>query len=306
MPLSPEAEALLDQMKASGARPRDTYTVQEVRERALAALRANPPRLVPLARVEDRVMAGPGGDLPLRIYWADLGEPRPIVMFFHGGGWTVGTLETHDGPCRTLANLSGCIVISVEFRLAPENKFPAGLEDCYAATLWASENAASIGGDPDRLAVCGNSSGGNAAAAVALMARDRGKPRLAYQILVCASTDALADTQSRRDYGDGYGLFKSESAWFQRNYLNSMEERAHPYVSPLRAPDLSGVAPALVLGHERSFAALRMTPGQTLKGPWHRPDIGGLQVACRQFAAVCGRMGRRSYWGGSHGKSALR
>jgi acetyl esterase len=144
---------------------------------------------------------GPAGEIPVRIYTPEGGTLLPILVYFHGGGWVIGSLETHDGLCRMLANRAGCVVVSVDYRLAPEHPYPAAAEDAYAATRWVAEHAAALGGDPARIAVGGDSAGGNLTAVVALMARDRGGPRLVHQLLVYPVTDAPGDNASYRANG---------------------------------------------------------------------------------------------------------
>jgi acetyl esterase len=170
----------------------------------------------------------------------------PILAYYHGGGWVVGSLDTHEGVCRALANRARCLVVAVDYRLAPEHPFPAAVEDAWAAVEWLSENAAEIGGDPGRLAVGGDSSGGNLAAVMALRARDRGL-RLAFQLLVYPVTDHDLDSPSYLANADGYGLRRESMRWFWDQYLSDPAQRSHPEASPLRASDLAGVAPALVL-----------------------------------------------------------
>ncbi len=248
MPIDKDAQAIIDQMKADG--PRHLKPVQQIRDEALAALRANPPKKEAVAKVEDRIIAGPGGDLLIRIFTPERPAPMPMISYIHGGGWTLGSIETHDASCRMVANMVGAIVVASDFRLAPENKFPAALEDVYAATLWTSQNADYLGGDVNRLAVIGNSSGGNLATAVSLLARDRGAPKIAYQALICPSTDYKFDTRSAIDNAEGYGLTTSEMKWFWNNYLHTEYEANNPYACPARALDLSGLPPACVLTAE--------------------------------------------------------
>jgi acetyl esterase len=162
----------------------------------------------------------------------------------------IGSLDTHDSLARGLANTGGCVVVSVDYRLAPEHKFPCAAEDAYAATRWAAEHAAEVGGDGSRLAVAGDSAGGNLAAAVALMARDRGGPALALQILIYPVTDRDFDTPSYLNKGEGYGLTRSGMQWFWNHYLSGDDDLANPYAAPLRAPDLAGLPPALVITAE--------------------------------------------------------
>jgi acetyl esterase len=171
-----------------------------------------------------------------------------VLVYFHGGGWVLGDLESHDRVCRALANQAGCVVVSVDYRLAPEHVFPAGAEDCYAATKWVAENAASIGADGARLAVGGDSAGGNLAAVVSMMARDRGGPAINFQLLLYPVTDCALATPSQKEFAnDGYVLSRADMEWFWKNYTDPIAEKNNPYACPLRAKDLSGLPPALVL-----------------------------------------------------------
>ena len=204
---------------------------------------------LPLARVEDRAIEGPGGRLPLRIYAPDGDPPLPALMVFHGGGWTEGGLDSHDLLCRALARAAGCAVVAVDYRLAPSHKFPAAVEDAYAATRWVATNGGAIGVDAARLGVAGDSAGGNLAAAVALMARDRGGPALVYQLLIYPSLDYAVDTPSRGE-DDRYGPGRAEAPRSWQQYLGSEADARNPYAVPLRAADLGGLPPALVITAE--------------------------------------------------------
>src|SRR5208282_4570991 len=172
----------------------------------------------PVGQVENRSIPGPSANIPIRIYTPKGAGPFPVLVYFHGGGWVLGSLESWDAPCRMLTNAIECITVSVAYRLAPEHKFPKPAEDCYAATQWVADNAASIGGDPARIAVGGDSAGGNLAAVVALMARDHGKPRLAFQLLVFSVTDSAMDTASYKECADGYLLTREGMEWFWKQY----------------------------------------------------------------------------------------
>ena len=249
MGLDPQVRALLDQVTAMGAPAFHTLPVAEARQvsAAMAALQGEPE---PIARVENRGIPGPAGEIPVRIYTPGGGGPLPVLVYYHGGGWVIGSLETHDGTCRSLANAAGCVVVSVDYRLAPEHKFPAAADDAYAAAAWVADHAAALGADAARLAVGGDSAGGNLAAVVALMSRDRSGPRLAYQLLVYPVTDAACDTASYRENADGYFLTRDMMLWFWNHYLRSDSERRDPYHSPLRAPHVGGLPPALVITAE--------------------------------------------------------
>jgi acetyl esterase len=172
-------------------------------------------------------------------------------VYFHGGGWVLGSLATHDGICRSLAAGAGCVVVSVDYRLAPEHRYPAAAEDCYAATQWCAAHAAELGADGSRVAVGGDSAGGNLSAVVAQMARDRGGPPLVFQLLIYPVTDAARDTQSYRENAEGYLLTAGDMAWFWNHYLGDARARgAEAYASPIRAASLAGLPPALVITAE--------------------------------------------------------
>src|SRR6059058_3984657 len=212
MPLDPEAKMLLEQLTAV-VRPFDELSVDEARA-AIATLSAAAGEGEAVARVENRALPGPLGEIPVRVYTPEGRAPFPVLVYFHGGGWVIGSLEKHDGVCRHLANAAGAVVVSVDYRLAPEHPFPASGEDAYAATRWVAANAAVIGGDATRIAVGGDSAGGNLAAVVSLMARDRGGPKIAFQLLVYPVTNHAYDTASYRENADGYLLTKDSMVWF--------------------------------------------------------------------------------------------
>lgn len=203
----------------------------------------------PVAKVEDRLIPGPPGvQIPVRIYWPRAsGEPMPVVVYFHGGGWVLGDLESHDGVARSMANGTGAIVIAVHYRLAPENRYPAAADDAYAATQWASDHAAELGGDPARLAVAGDSAGGNLAAVTSLRANENGGPDIAFQVLVYPVTDHDFTTESYVDSGPDCLIMTSHMMWFWDQYAPNAADRDHPHASPLRAADLAGLPPAHVL-----------------------------------------------------------
>jgi acetyl esterase len=245
MPLDPLAQAFLDQHEAAGFRPMCSLSVEEAR-RVSAEMFASAPPGDPVAGVEDMRIPGAGGHIPVRVYTPTEQAPLPILVYFHGGGWVVGDLESQDADCRAIANAAGCIVVSVDYRLAPEHKFPAAADDAYQATCWVAKNGACLGGDGAPVAVGGTSAGGNLAAVVALMARDRGGPTLACQLLTVPVTDRESATESYCENGQGYVLTDEEMGWFWDHYLAAPEDGGHPYASPLRAPDSSGLPPALV------------------------------------------------------------
>ena len=247
MALLPEIRSLLDQQATSGRPPLHHQSVEQARafHVADAAALNGPP--APVAAVADRLVPGPAGELPVRVYTPEGSPPFPIVVFFHGGGWVVGTLDTYDPLCRALAAATPAVVVSVDYRLAPEHRWPAAAEDAYAATLWASRNAAELGGAQHRLAVAGDSAGGNLAAVVALGARDRGGPQISFQLLVYPALDAVGGTASWRQYAEGHYLTAAGMRWYWDHYLGEADGLA-PDASPLRAAFAGGLPPALVVG----------------------------------------------------------
>lgn len=248
MPVDPQIQALLDM--GTGVPATNTLSVSEARAQYEARVRIMAPAAA-VAAVTERTIAGPGGDLRLRIYRPVGQGPFPLLAFFHGSGFVLCSLNTHDGMCRNLCAGAGCVVVSVDYRLAPENKYPAGLDDCVFATHWIAEHAGELGGSADRLAVCGDSAGGNLAAAAALRIRDEGGPSIIGQLLIYPVANYhTPGTPSYRENADSYGLTRDTMIWFWDHYLTDPSEAAHPYVSPLRARDLSGLPPALVVTAE--------------------------------------------------------
>lgn len=219
-------------------------TVARVRKRVTeaAALQPRPD----VHAVADRTVPGPAGGIPVRVYRPNAEEGLPVLLFAHGGGWSICNIETHDGLCREIANRSGCLVVSVDYRLAPEDVFPAAAEDFYAAATWVAEHAAEIGGDPERVAVGGDSAGGNLAAVVSLMARDRGGPRFAFQLLAYPGLDGLSQRPSATDNGDAPMLNRKGSQSMWRAYAAGADLR-NPYLSPLYAEDLTQLPPGLIV-----------------------------------------------------------
>ncbi len=249
MPLDPQTKVYLDQMAALNMPPLSALPLQVVRQ-GVAAQVASAPASEPVAKVENRTIPGPAGEIPVRIYTPEGSGPFPVLVFFHGGGWVICNLDTHDGSCRSLANGAGCIVVSVDYRLAPEHKFPAAPEDCYAATLWVAEHAAELNGDASRLAIGGDSAGGNLTAVVAQMARDQGGPPLVFQLMIYPATDFTSQAPSKTENAEGYFLTLDDMGWFENHYLNSEADRLNPLASPLLAADLSNLPPALILTAE--------------------------------------------------------
>ena len=249
MPLHPQAQALLEQMKMMGFDYKPGLTVTQMRE-MLKMIIAARPAPEPVAHVEDRVIPGPAGEIPIRIYTPQGSSPFPVLLFFHTGGWMNGNLDAQDPMCRRLTRLAECIIVSVDYRLAPEHPFPAAPEDCYAATQWVATHATEFQGDASRIAVGGDSSGANLATVVALMARERGGPKLVFQLMLFPATDFRLNTPSMEELGEGYNVTKSLMIWITDNYLPNPEDRTNPLASPLLAPDLSGLPPALIITAE--------------------------------------------------------
>jgi acetyl esterase len=281
MQLHPQMKAILDQAAASGAKPFHSMTPVEARQGITALLEPFNSAPEKVAKSEKRSIPGPGGEIPVQVYTPEGKAPFPVLVYFHGGGWTIGTIDSWDSFCRSLSNASGCVTVSVDYRLAPEHKFPAGPEDCYAATDWVAKNAASIGGDPARVAVGGDSAGGNLAAVVPLMARDRGGPKLAFQLLIYPATDAGLETPSQQQFqDDGYILSKKDMVWFWGHYLNGDKDKTNPYASPAEASSLRGLPPALVV--TAGFDPLR-DEGETYAA---RLQEAGVKTECIRYEGV--------------------
>lgn len=254
MPLDPQVKALLDAAKAAGSPPVHTLSVETARQLRIAQwgqMQAMGVTIAPVANIENRVIPGPGGDLAVRIYTPDGTGPFPIVLYFHGGGFVICNLDTHDMICCNLAAGANCVVVSVDYRLAPEAKFPAAVDDCLAATRWAAENAQSFSGDSTRIVAAGDSAGGNLAAVVPLRIRDEGGPALKGQLLIYPVTDYYdPPTPSYLECATGYGLTRDDMIWFWDHYLNDPSEANNPHAAPLRAADLRNLPPALVITAE--------------------------------------------------------
>jgi acetyl esterase len=247
MPLDPTTEALLAQMAEAEA-PAMTEVPPPAAREMYRAMQPPAPE-IEVGAVEDRSVPGPDGDVPIRVYRPAGDGPFGLHVFFHGGGWVIGDLDTHDADCRELCVGAGVVVVAVDYRLAPEHPFPAAPEDCYAATVWAAEHAGELGARPGPISVGGDSAGGNLAAVVSLLARDRGGPEIALQLLVYPVTDAAMDTASFTENGDGYMLTAEGMHWFWDHYC-TVADRTDPRASPMRAPDLSGLPRALVMTAE--------------------------------------------------------
>jgi acetyl esterase len=247
--LDPQAQALVEAAVASGLPPVYTLPNDQARARMRAAFIQGEPE--PIAVLSDLLIPGPDGGMPVRLYHPAPGTRRPLVLFFHGGGWTVNDLDTHDRLAILLAKGSGCAVVSVDYRRAPEAKYPAQVDDAYTALTWAVSNGDLLDVDPARLCIAGDSSGGTLAAATALLARDRRGPSILQQVLLYPVTDYLdPPTQSYIERATGYSLNFDFMAWSWRNYLPEQWSRDDPYLFPLRAKDLTGLPAAVILTAE--------------------------------------------------------
>ena len=245
MPLHPEYQALLAQLAELDGPPLSEMPVEAAREmfRVAQPIRED----LELAQITNTEVAGPAGSIPIRVYQPATDGPHPLVFMFHGGGWVIGDLDTADGQSREVAIGADVVVISVDYRLAPEHRFPAAAEDCYAVVCDAERLAAEFNGDTSRIALAGDSAGGNLAAVVAQMVRDQGGPELRFQLLVYPVTDGVnLERPSYEENAEGYMLTKESMEWFWSEYCVEAEDRTNPYASPLLANNLSDLPPALV------------------------------------------------------------
>ena len=244
--LDPQAKAVIDLVIKSGRPPYHQLSPKDARQMFRETRPASTPPAPEIGLVKDMVADG----VPVRLYRpkdAPAAAALPALVFFHGGGWVIGDLETHDVLCRQLTAGAGIAVVNVDYRLAPEHKFPAAVDDAWTATRWVAAHAGELGIDAARLAVGGDSAGGNLAAVVALMARDAGGPALGLQVLIYPVTDVGGETASYADFAEGFMLTRESMRWFIDHYLARPEDAADWRVSPSRAPSLAGLAPALVV-----------------------------------------------------------
>lgn len=254
MTLDPDALRVLEIGRVAGGEPFENGSVAAARAAYDASFPVQQGEHEPVAATSQQAIDGPNGPITIRIH-RGIGAPRTgarAVLYLHGGGWVIGNLSSHDEICRWLANLANAVIVCPDYRLAPEHKFPAGLEDCAAALRFMAENAGELGIDPTRIAVAGDSAGGNLAAVLALLARDGLAPPLAAQILIYPNTDARQTADSYRRFGDGFGLTAATMAWFRDHYVRTPDDIADWRVSPLLASRLAGAAPAFVViaGHD--------------------------------------------------------
>ncbi|RZK94432.1 MAG: alpha/beta hydrolase [Rhodococcus sp. (in: high G+C Gram-positive bacteria)] len=251
MPLDEQAATILRGLNENFPRV-ETMTGAEARAATKAGRKAAvDPESV--GSVQDREIPGAAGPIAVRIYTpaTQSAEPLPVVVFFHGGGFVICDLDSHDGFCRAMCNGIGAVVVSVDYRLAPEAQWPAAADDAYAATCWVARHAGELGADPDRLLVAGDSSGGNLAAVAALIARDREAPAVAGQLLMYPVIEPVFDTESYEEFAEGHFLTRSAMQWYWDQYLPTHRDGAPAYAAPVRAEDLGGLPPAIVITAER-------------------------------------------------------
>ncbi|MDE2008279.1 MAG: alpha/beta hydrolase [Rhodospirillales bacterium] len=245
--LDPDVTLVLDMIRLAGRPPFEQLTPAEAREAYMKSRALLQPEPEPVATVRNLTCPGPAGEIPLRHYRPAGAGALPGLVYFHGGGWLLGGLDSHDVVCRRFANAAGCVVVSVDYRMAPEDKFPAAVDDCAAATRFVAEHAGDFGIDPARIAVGGDSAGGNLAAVMALMARDGDLPPLAYQLLIYPATDMAMTTVSSQTVGPGVPLTSATMKWFIDHYMRGPADTIDWRASPIRAASVAGTAPALVL-----------------------------------------------------------
>lgn len=248
-PLDPRASVLIKQLSSLPTPWADDLDINRARREMMAAAEAfKAPSTI--ARTQDYFLppaVNSEVEIPIRCYWPTEEEHLPLIVFYHGGGWVLGNIVTHDAYCRRLATATGAVVASVDYRLAPEHKYPAAFDDCYAATRYLAENAAEFGIDPHRIAVAGDSAGGNLAAAVAIAARDASKPNLMMQVLLYPVIDYNFETPSYNDFAEGYFLSKQAMQWFWDQYLAEKRDGYRPFASPIRAETLGALPPAVII-----------------------------------------------------------
>ncbi|HEY0638329.1 MAG TPA: alpha/beta hydrolase [Pseudonocardiaceae bacterium] len=251
MALDPQVRQMREQRAAAGVAPLYTLSLEQARAEDLRSIQEAGGDPEPVADVAEHDIPGPDGTtLRVRVYRPVGDGPLPVLVYLFGGGWTLGTIDTSDGICRSLTNSVGCAVVSVGYRLAPEHRFPAAVHDCAAAVRWVAANAAELGLDATRVAIGGDSAGGNLSAATTLLLRDEGGPALVHQLLVYPNTDHGADTPSMRENSDPLLFNRTSVGWYWGHYLADPADGANPLASPLRAADLGGLPPATVITAE--------------------------------------------------------
>lgn len=275
----PEAESFLETIEDRGVIPFHTLSVEGARSMIRTAYEAGD-LPIPSPVVWDRSIPSDGGSMTLRVYNPSVGESSPVIIYYHGGGWVLGDLETADPLCRCLADRSGYTVVSVDYRLAPEHPFPAAVLDGFRALEWVAKHGPTLGIDPGRIVVAGDSAGGNLAAAVALMARDRAGPDVVGQLLVYPQLEYAFDTDSYRENAEGYYLTRADMKWFWDHYLGRPIDERHPYASPLLAHDLRDLPPTHIVTAE--LDPLRDDGRQYAE----RLDAAGIPVTTREYEGM--------------------
>jgi acetyl esterase len=250
MAIDPQAQAVLDLVIQSGRPPYNVLSPKEARQLFRETRPASTPTPPEIGVVKNLTADGPAGPIPVRVYrpaGVAAAAPLPGLVYFHGGGWVIGDLDTHDVLCRQLTAEAGVSVVSVDYRLAPEHKFPGAVDDAWAATRWVVARAGELGIDAGRLAVGGDSAGGNLAAVVAMLAREHGQPSIKFQVLLYPVTDLADESKSYQDFADGYLLTRDGMRWFSAHYLKSRDEAGDWRASPLRVRSLDRLPPALIV-----------------------------------------------------------
>ncbi|MBT6274922.1 MAG: alpha/beta hydrolase [Chromatiales bacterium] len=253
MPVHPQIQAIIDRVAELGIAPVHTLSADAARAQYIEMVNARPSEPATVAAVEKRTMPGAAGDVSVNVYRpaVDRSGPLPLLVYFHGGGHVIGNPDTHDSVGRNLCAGAECVVVSVDYRKGPEHKFPAAANDCYAVTKWCADHADELGIDAAKIAVGGDSAGGNLAAVTTLMARDAGGPSLVFQLLVYPVTDYRCESDSYERYGTGYGVLEKKTMlWFQGHYLSSAADADNWMASPLKAASLANLPPALVMTAE--------------------------------------------------------
>jgi len=249
MPLDPQSEALLEARRRAGIPPVAQQTLAQIRGSRREWQVSTPVPKVPVDEIFERRISVEGGSIPLRIYRPQGSAGRPAIVYLHGGGWVLGDLEHSDALCRYMAAKGRHLVVNVDYRLAPEHQFPTAAEDSYAAFLWTAEHAGELGIEPNRIVIAGSSAGGNLAAAVALMARDRDAVRPTAQVLVYPVLDRACESSSYVEFAEGYIVGTEDMRWYWQQYLEGIQDPG-PYACPLQADDLSRLPPALIITAE--------------------------------------------------------
>src|SRR5579864_3132113 len=249
--LHPQIDKVLEAMAGMNLRAIEDMTPVEARAQMEATAASRKAATLPVARVENRAIPGPAGQIPVRTYWPPGDGARPAIVYYHGGGHVIGSLDTHDLIARNLCGGAEAVIVSVDYRMGPEHRFPAAVEDSMAALEWVHANATSLGADPERLGVHGDSAGANLAAVVAIIARDKGGPKLRLQSLVYPVADFRMGSESYTKYATGCGVLTADAMrWFRGHYLRTMDDATDWRASPLLAPNLKGVAPAIIIAAE--------------------------------------------------------